>query len=79
MRFIGILAISWLVVLTTAQKLSHGKVIVCPVITQSILNTFLSEFDIDNAEWNLCSHLMVIDHQFVGLEGTRLIIWMGFR
>lgn len=70
MHLFGILAIACLIVLTTGQKPSHGKVVVCPLITQSILDTFLSEFNIDNAEWNLCTHLVVIDNQFVGLEGN---------
>lgn len=71
MRFVSILAIGCLLVLAKAQKVSHGKIVVCPVVTQSILDKFFSEFNIANINLNLCTNLIVIDHQIIGIDGNR--------
>lgn len=57
------------VTISTASRYSHGKIVACPIVTQSIINAYASDFNIENADWDLCTNLIVIDNQFVQIEG----------
>lgn len=58
---------------TASQRYTHGKIVACPIVTRSVLNAYMSDFNIENAEWDLCNNLIIMDNQFVGVEGMKFV------
>lgn len=55
--------------LTASQRYPHGKIVACPIVTQSVINAYAGDFNIENAQWELCTVIIVLDNQFIGIEG----------
>lgn len=70
MYFIGALAILCLSTLATAAVLPHGKIVACPTVTSSVLDVEDNPFTYNETDWNLCTHLIVLDDEFLHKEGT---------
>lgn len=47
----------------TAQVPTYQKVVTCPILTQSALKAIGSQFLIANADWNMCSHIIITEDQ----------------
>lgn len=45
--------------LTAQSPWNHNKIIACPIITESVLNSIKSTFK--NEEWSLCTRLTIYD------------------
>lgn len=56
--FIVILSVLTLVI---TQGPSHGKVVVCPVMSQTLLDAFGTGFIIENTNWSLCTHIILTE------------------
>lgn len=69
MHFIGILTFCCLSVLISAQELNHGKLVSCIVLTQSILDIEKIDFNYDEAHWQYCTHVLVLDDKFKFIKG----------
>ncbi|XP_055305033.1 probable chitinase 2 [Sitodiplosis mosellana] len=71
MSCIILIVISTFWVLSAAQESqnttgpTHGKVVVCPVPTESAIGIIGNNFKIDEADWNLCTHLIALDGKFL--------------
>lgn len=40
---------------------SHDKVVMCPVLTKSVISEYNYPFKLENADLDLCTHLIGID------------------
>lgn len=67
MYFIGALEVLYLSILTAAEMLNHGKIVVCPTDSQSILfNNGTSDFKIDETDWGaFCTHIIITEYDEV--------------
>lgn len=64
MRSVGIFVIFCVFTLkkVAAKGPSHGKVVVCPLLTQSTRNQLEIDFPIEKVDWKLmCTHIVVYD------------------
>lgn len=61
MRVMLILMIFDIIAMSTANESTHDKILVCPVSTQTVLDEVGNDFNIQNANLELCSHLIVMD------------------
>lgn len=69
MRLISILVSLSLFALASAGNSTHGKVVVCPVLIQSIIDALKLDFTYEKVDWNLCTTIMAIDDQVFKLDG----------
>lgn len=69
MHFIGILAFCCFSALT-AHELNHGKIVSCSVLSQSALDMERLIFNYSDADWQYCTHVMVMNTEFQFEIGT---------
>lgn len=69
MQSIQIFTIFSLSVLVAAEQSSHGKVIGCIVPTNKVIETAGIAFKLNHLDWNLCTHVIVVNDEFLEIEG----------
>lgn len=70
MRFMATLIIFGIFPLASVAKRSDGKIVVCAASTQTVLNVVQSNFNIQTANWQYCTHIVVLEKHLRN-KGTR--------
>lgn len=73
MHSIGVFVFFCVFALATAKKPSHGKVVACPIMTESMSKNLRLTFPMDKFDYSLCSHVIVYDHRLLS-NGKEIIL-----
>lgn len=71
MRFVVLLIVSSVFAVEMAKKPNHGKIVSCPIFTQSVLSYLETKFKNEKMDWSLCTRLTVFDNEVLNLEGKK--------
>lgn len=75
MQSIEIIAVFSIIAFVAAEEMAHGKVVVCSVPTNKmiVVSDLAFDLNINHIDWNLCTHVIVIDNYFLEVDGNIII------
>lgn len=68
-----ILCLSRLTIAESWNNLTHGKIVACSALTQSVLDNNENLFKYNSTDWTLCTHLVVSDDTLIDMKGIFII------
>lgn len=71
MRFIILLSISSLFASVTTQKPSHGRIVSCPIFTQTVISSVGFDFKNEDMDWSHCTRLTILDEQITKTKSKK--------